>query len=100
MSTKDQKVYDIVIQIPKGRVSTYGRVAFMAGIKNPRLVGQILHRNPKPEIIPCHRVVFSNGKVAKKFAFGGGQIQRRMLEKEGVIFKNNKVELAEYLWTA
>ncbi len=52
------RIYDVVKQIPKGRVATYGQVAAMAG--NPRwarVVGYALHSNPDPEHIPCYRVV-------------------------------------------
>ena len=55
----------MVCQIPKGKVATYGTVALLAG--NPRwarVVGYALHNNPAPGVIPCHRVVNREGKVA------------------------------------
>lgn len=95
-----KKIYDVVCQIPRGRVATYGTVARMAG--NPRwarVVGYALHNNPAPGIIPCHRVVNREGKVAESFAFGGGSIQREMLEAEGVIFDaDGYVDLDKYGW--
>ena len=82
-----QKIYEQVKKIPKGKVATYGQVALMAG--NPRwsqIVGYALHSNPEPGVIPCHRVVTKEGKLAKAFAFGGENAQRNLLESEGVVF--------------
>ena len=82
-----KKIYEQVKKIPKGKVATYGQVALMAG--NPRwsqIVGYALHSNPEPGIIPCHRVVNKEGKLAKAFAFGGENVQRNLLINEGVIF--------------
>lgn len=82
-----ERIYEVVKNIPKGRVATYGQVATLAG--NPRwarVVGYALHNNPDPSTIPCHRVVNREGRVATGFVFGGGETQRALLEKEGVIF--------------
>ena len=96
--TTFEKIYEVVKTIPKGRVATYGQVACLAG--NPRwarVVGYALHKNPDPSIIPCHRVVNREGKVADCFAFGGGIVQRQLLEAEGVIFEETgKVDLEKY----
>lgn len=98
--TTFEKIYEVVKKIPKGRVSTYGQVAIMAG--NPRwsrAVGYALHKNPKPFIIPCHRVVTRNGEVAKSFAFGGECVQRELLEKEGIVFESDgTIDLKKYGW--
>lgn len=93
-----EKIYEVVKSIPKGRVATYGQVACLAG--NPcwaRVVGYALHINPEPGIIPCHRVVNREGRVADGFAFGGGEIQRKLLESEGIVFeKNGRIDLEKY----
>ncbi len=93
-----ERIYNVVSAIPKGKVATYGQVAVLAG--NPRwarVVGYALHNNPKPGIIPCHRVVNREGKVAESFAFGGGNRQRELLEAEGIIFeKDGTVDLTKY----
>ena len=84
------KIYEVVCSIPKGKVATYGQVALLAG--NPRwarVVGYALHNNPAPEIIPCHRVVNREGRVAAAFVFGGGEAQRQMLENEGIVFEED-----------
>ncbi len=95
-----KKIYEVVSRIPKGKVATYGLVARMAG--NPRwsrVVGYALHNNPAPGVIPCHRVVNREGKVAESFAFGGSDIQRKMLEDEGIVFEaDGHIDLEKYLW--
>ncbi len=82
-----EKVYQIVKQIPYGRVMSYGQVALLLGnIRLSRVVGYALHVNPSPETIPCYRVVTKEGKLSSAFAFGGENAQRQLLEKEGVQF--------------
>lgn len=99
MNTFD-KIYEAVKSIPKGKVATYGQIALLAG--NPRwarVVGYALHKNPNPGQIPCHRVVNRDGKVANTFAFGGGEIQRQLLEAEGVVFDDGgRIDLQKYGW--
>ncbi len=83
-----ERIYDVVRQIPRGRVATYGQVAALAGnTRWARVVGYALHSNPEPFVIPCHRVVNREGRVAAGFAFGGGSAQRELLEKEGIVFE-------------
>ena len=82
-----EKIYEQVKKIPEGKVATYGQIALMAGTPRwSQIVGYALHSNPEPGVIPCHRVVNKEGKLAKSFAFGGENVQRDMLEKEGVVF--------------
>jgi len=92
-----KRIYEAVKRIPKGRVATYGQVAEMAG--NPRMsraVGNALHKNPEPGIIPCHRVVDSKGRLAGEFAFGGAGAQAKLLEAEGVAVTDGFVDLKLY----
>lgn len=92
-------IYDIVKQIPKGTVATYGQVAALAGNRRwSRVVGYALHVNPDPEHIPCHRVVNRLGEVSKAFAFGGENRQVDLLMQEGVGFQDGKVDLQKYGW--
>ena len=95
-----QKVYKLVGQIPKGKVSTYGRVAKRAGVKSARPVGNWLHSHNQPiTVVPCHRVVNAQGRLAKNFgAKGGIRTQAERLRKEGVEVKNFRVNLDKYLW--
>lgn len=82
-----EKVYDIVRKIPTGKVTTYGAIAKKLGM-SPRTVGTALHLNPYEGEVPCHRVVNRDGRIAPGFAFGGIGAQRRLLEEEGVVFKD------------
>jgi methylated-DNA-protein-cysteine methyltransferase-like protein len=94
-----QRVYEAVKKIPKGKVCTYGVIAFMAGSpRASRVVGYALHHNPDPENIPCHRVVNRHGKLAPCFAFGGEQMQKKLLENEGVkVSDDGYVDLKTYM---
>ncbi len=92
-------IYDIVKQIPKGKVATYGQVAALAGNKRwSRVVGYALHVNPEPGKIPCHRVVNRFGEVSKAFAFGGENRQIQLLQEEGVKSVDGRVDLKKYQW--
>jgi O-6-methylguanine DNA methyltransferase len=92
------RVYHVVVSIPKGKVLTYGDVAELAGVKNPRHIGYLLHHNPDPSVIPCHRVVNFQGKCAKNFAFGMQKVQEQLLQEEGVPFVGNNVDLSQARW--
>lgn len=93
-------IYSVVRQIPCGRVASYGQVAALAG--NPRwsrVVGYALHVNPDPEGIPCYRVVTKNGGLSEAFAFGGINVQRELLERDGVEFTpDGRVVMEKYRW--
>ena len=92
MSSLNDKVYEFVKNIPQGKVATYGQIALRLGNRNfARVVGNILHGNPDPEHIPCHRVVNAQGRLSRSYAFGGIEAQRCLLESEGVVFKNDLV---------
>ena len=92
-----KRIYEAVKKIPEGSVATYGQVAAMAGnSKMARAVGNALHHNPQPGIIPCHRVVNAKGELAGAFAFGGENVQAKLLQAEGVEVKNGKVNLKIY----
>lgn len=84
---KDSDVYDLLLKIPAGTVSTYGDLAKALG--NPlasREIGRILGKNPNPIKVPCHRVVMSDGRVGG-YRYGSDR-KRELLEKEGVSFSN------------
>lgn len=93
-------VYRVVSQIPQGKVCTYGRIAQMIGKPGAaRAVGRILHYNPDPKQVPCHRVVDRLGRVASGYRFGGPEVQRELLLREGVRFQaNGRVVLEICLW--
>lgn len=92
-----KRIYEAVKKIPKGKVATYAQVAAMAGNeKMSRAVGNALHKNPTPGIIPCHRVVDSKGNLAGAFAFGGLDVQAKLLKDEGVEVIDGRVDLSKY----
>ena len=92
-----KRIYEAVKKIPKGKVATYGQVAELAGNKKmSRAVGNALHKNPEPGVIPCHRVVSSKGELAGDFAFGGLGVQAKLLFEEGVETVDGKVDLEKY----
>ena len=87
---KDSEVYDLLLKIPAGKVSTYGDLAKALG--NPsasREIGRILGRNPNPVKVPCHRIVKSGGKVGGYFY--GSDRKKELLEKEGLSFTDEIV---------
>lgn len=92
-----KRIYEAVKKIPKGRVATYGQIAELAGDKKmARAVGNALHKNPEPDVIPCFRVVNAKGQLSGNFAFGGENAQAKLLEADGVKVIDGKVDLEEY----
>jgi methylated-DNA-[protein]-cysteine S-methyltransferase len=91
-----KKVYNICKKIPKGKVTTYRAIAKKIGTKAYRAVGAALNKNPYgisefkgKDMVPCHRVINSNGFVGG-FATGiKNKIE--LLKKEGIEIKNNKI---------
>jgi methylated-DNA-[protein]-cysteine S-methyltransferase len=84
-------VYDILLRIPEGRISTYGDIA--AALGNPgasRAIGRILNKNPNPITVPCHRVVMSDASIGG-YAFGKDR-KKRLLGKEGLSFVGDAME--------
>ena len=98
--TAFEKIYEVVCEIPYGKVATYGQIAELAGNRRwARVVGYALHANPDPEHIPCYRVVNKAGEVSRAFAFGGMNRQIELLEKEGIEFIDGKVDMKQYCWS-
>lgn len=94
-------IYQIVCQIPKGRVATYGQVADLANLYgNGRLVGYALYRVDMRSDIPWHRVISAKGTISKSpLRSGSDDLQRSLLELEGIKFSpEGKINLQEYLW--
>lgn len=97
--TFSQTVYEYLKTIPRGKVVTYGMIARAIGRpRASRQVGNALHRNPAPVVVPCHRVVNREGRLAPAFAFGGAEKQAELLRAEGVEVVDGYVDLRKYLW--
>jgi len=69
----------------------------MGKLESSRAVGNALRKNPKPMIIPCHRVVKSNGDIGGYSE--GKNLKKELLEKEGVTVENGKIQLEKYLFS-
>ena len=92
----NQKIYSLLKTVPKGKITTYKILAEAAGTKAYRAVGQAMRNNPYAPIVPCHRVVSSNGTIGGFMGTkekNSKEIKKkiRMLEKEGVKIKNNRI---------
>ena len=86
----EEKLYHKLLQVPVGYVTTYGDLAKAINLKNgQRVVGQIMKKNPFPVIVPCHRVVKSDGIVGG-YVYGSER-KKHMLSKEGLKISNNKI---------
>ena len=86
----EEKIYRKLLQVPEGYVTTYGDLAKAINLKNgQRVVGQIMKKNPFPVIVPCHRVVKSDGTIGG-YAYGSKR-KKHMLSKEGLKINNNKI---------
>ena len=91
------EVYELLLEIPDGRVTTYGRIAQNLGSPYyARTVGNALHLNPDGDKYPCYKVVNSKGKLSASYAFGGIEAQKRRLEAEGIEVIDYKVDLKKY----
>ena len=89
MNLSDE-VYELVAKIPEGKVTTYHELAKAVGKPNAsRVIGQILNKNPNPVIVPCHRVVKSNGDLGG-YAYGSRK-KSKLLAEEGVEISKGKV---------
>ncbi len=92
-------VRTVVASIPKGKVATYGQVAALAGNpKASRAVGMVMSHNRDTKAVPCHRVVGSTGALTG-YAYGSGtSTKKQILQKEGVAFKGERVDLSSSQW--
>jgi methylated-DNA-[protein]-cysteine S-methyltransferase len=84
------KVYRKLLHVPKGKIITYGELANAVGLKNgQRVIGMIMKKNPFPVIVPCHRVVKSDGKIGG-YVYGE-RVKSKMLANEGIKIKAGKI---------
>ena len=102
MSTSYDRIYRTIMRIPRGRVTTYGTVARLAGLAGqPRLVGYALHSLGSSSIgVPWHRVINAQGKLSLEEAgASSGLTQRLRLQQEGVVVNAaGRVDLKRFGW--
>lgn len=93
-----QKIYAMVSRIPEGTVATYGQIAERVGV-GPRQVGRALAEMPGDAICPWHRVINARGVVSPRSGSRLAHLkQRRLLEREGIVFRSGRVDLETYRW--
>ncbi|WP_324719871.1 MGMT family protein [Salinimicrobium sp. HB62] len=94
------RVYEVVRQIPPGRVTSYGAIArFLGAAGSSRMVGWAMNNASKMEDIPAQRVVNRNGLLTGKHHFPGTRVMEQMLQAEGVEVKDDKVvHFKELFW--
>ncbi len=85
----DEKVWQLLKQIPRGNVTTYKEISRKLNTKAYRAVGQACGRNPYAPKVPCHRVIASDGSIG---GYSGGiKMKIKLLEKEGIRVKNGRI---------
>lgn len=96
---KYEEIYKIVKKIPVGKVTTYGKIAEVIGIKSSaRFVGYALNSSKGKEDIPAHRVVNRNGELTGKNHFPTPTFMKELLESEGIEFIDDTVNMDKHLW--
>ena len=98
MNTYDL-IYKAVKQIPRGQVASYSQIAALAGNRRwVRVVGYALNCCPASADIPCHRVVTKEGRLSRAFERNGKNMQKLLLEEEGVEFAEGRVIMERFQW--
>lgn len=90
-----EKIYQILRSVPRGRVTTYAWLAKQINSKAYRAVGSALSKNPYAPMVPCHRVVCSDGAIGGFMGKKDGPTvmkKKKMLEAEGIIFQGDRVK--------
>ena len=87
----EHKVYKKLLDVPKGKITTYGDLGKAVGLKKgQRIIGKIMNKNPYPALVPCHRVVMSTGKIGG-YSYGENN-KTKMLSDEGIEIINGSIE--------
>jgi methylated-DNA-protein-cysteine methyltransferase-like protein len=93
------RVYAVVREVPAGRVTTYGDVG--AALGSPRVARQVgfaLSALPADTDVPWQRVINARGRISSRGDTGRAELQRALLEEEGVRFDGDEVDLATHRW--
>lgn len=93
------RIYEVISQIPEGRVASYGQVAALAGNRRwARVVGYALHAVPADRGLPCHRVVTKEGRISPAFGQGTENRQTDLLRREGITVRDGYVDMEKFQW--
>ena len=99
ISTFSKRVIEIIKRIPTGKVATYGQIATLAGNnKAARQISRILHSSSEKYDLPWHRVINSQGKISLRSG-DGLEMQKAMLESEGIQVIKDRIDLTKYKYT-
>ena len=94
-----EKVYRIVRSIPRGRVATYGQVARLVGKPQAaRMVGWAMASSQPADRVPWHRVVGAGGRLIIAKSIHYTQIQKQLLQQEGVSFQGQRIVMSQCQW--
>lgn len=92
-------IWQVVANIPEGKVATYGQIANIAGYpSHARFVGVTLKNLPKNTILPWYRVINAQGRISFPYGSEAYNRQQSLLESEGIVFVNARISLREYAW--
>ena len=101
VDTEVDRILAAVRKIPRGRVSSYGAIAEVAGLpRRARLVGTVLKHAPPSKSLPWFRVINSGGRISLPAGSDSYRTQRKKLEAEGVIFRGDRIDMNRYGWPA
>jgi methylated-DNA-protein-cysteine methyltransferase-like protein len=93
------RFYEVIRQIPRGRVATYGQIASLAGLpRHARQVGYALHALAEDSDVPWHRVVNARGEVSARSTPGWDELQLALLRRERVVGRDGRVDLDRFQW--
>ena len=93
------RILDVVRQIPAGQVATYGQIALIVGDCTPRMVGYCLASIPPDSDAPWQRVINHQGRVSPRSSGHGSQLQRELLQGEGVLFdRSGRIDFRRFGW--
>lgn len=96
-----ERIWQIIYQIPAGRVTSYGQIAALTGLPGrARQVGTVLKNLPKPATLPWHRVCNSQGRLSLPEGSARYREQKDRLGSEGIVFVRGRIALASYGWDA
>lgn len=95
-----ESIWSVVRRIPRGRVATYGQIATLAGLEgHARQVGYALHHLPDRSDVPWHRVVNARGEISPRSAGDSHELQKMLLEAEGVEVVRGRIDLVRFRWS-
>ena len=93
-----EQVLQMVQKVPKGKVTTYKLLAEALGTRAYQAVGQALRHNAHPIVVPCHRVIASDGSIGGYAGKRGSRKKKELLEAEGIAVRNRRIDLQHLLF--